>query len=322
MSFQDITIARNTMENTILDLEKKYFSIISNVLTSNDFVNDLLLIEKEIRENYPKFKDTWDLKNKLKIPAERLVRHHIYTQLNNLITGIYPSPISSDLGIKLQDTVLCIDVKTVDTVGNKVDITSTQVEKNQISFQNTNHPYITTKSNLESIDHYSRLPVLTYVVKIIYNDDDYSFSLSRMQHPSLVLACIPNGEISKLFNNDIIYNFKTYDYYTEKDNPCFKEIIVPPTCKTPQDQNLFVQDYCVNQMNFSEIKVNKSKSAYYDATKRVIWWLTSINNKKVIRAVKSGSTARLSNEVLKKRYDSHNNIWDGYIEMPIPNPLP
>ena len=76
------------------------------------------------------------MKNKLKVPAERLVRHHIYTNLSNLITGIYPSPISSDLGIMTSDCVLCVDVKTVDTVGNRVDIGSTQVEPNQISFQN------------------------------------------------------------------------------------------------------------------------------------------------------------------------------------------
>lgn len=177
MSKQDTKIKRSNKQNEILDLEETYFGLLEGVFFSNKFQDDLLIIEKEIRENYPKFKDTWNLKNKLKIPAERLVRHHVYMQLHEKIKGIYPSPISSDIGIMMEDCILCIDVKTVDTIGNSVDINSTQVEPNQISFDNSKYAYIKTESNLESIDHYTRRPVLTYVFKIIYTDDNYSFKL-------------------------------------------------------------------------------------------------------------------------------------------------
>ncbi len=324
MGKQLTTLTRTRMQNTILDLEKKYFEILEGVFNSTPFINDLLLIEKETRENYPKFQSTWNLKNKIKVPAERLVRHHIYTELHDIITGIYPSPISSDLGIMTEDCALCIDVKTIDTVGNSVDISSTQVEPNQISFQNTNHKYIQTVSNLESIDHYSRRPVLTFVIKIIYTDDNYSFKLSRDSKPSLVLVCIPNGELSNLFENDIIKNFKTYSYFTEQDNSCFSAQLIPSTCNTPAKRKEYVADYCLNTMKFAQTIIetdNRTKNAYFDAVNRCLWWETSLNNKPAIRAVKSGSTARLSNEFLQDRLDSNNNPWLGYKHLSITDAL-
>lgn len=320
MGAQNSSVQRTAMQNKILDLEKKYFKILENVFLSDSFVEDLLIMEKEIRENYPKFKDTWNLKNKLKVPAERLVRHHAYTQLHNIITGIYPSPISSDLGIMTDDCILCIDVKTVDTIGNSVDIKSTQVEPNQISFLNTNHDYISTVSNLESIDHYTRRPVLTYVIKIIYTDDNYSFKLSRKDKPTIVLACIPNGELSALFDYDIIKNFKTYNYYTEQDRTEFKVHYIPSQYKDKRSLQEYTHDYCVNTRHFQHLLIEtdkQSKDAYFDAAHRVIWWLTSDQNKPAIKAVKSGSTARLNNDVLRERYDSSNHEWVGYIERTI-----
>ena len=327
MNYQNTTKPRTTMQNTILDLERKYYDILESIFTSSLFLDDLLIIEKEIRENYPKFKATWDLKNKLKVPAERLVRHHIYTQMHEVITGIYPSPISSDMGIMTDDCILCIDVKTIDTVGNSVDISSTQVEPNQISFDNSKRKYVTTLSNLESIDHYTRRPVLTFVVKIIYTDDNYQFCLSRGPKPSLVLACIPNGELSNLFNNDIIKNFKTYNYYSESDDIAYKPIPLTDNVanSSPSIKEEWVYNYCVNTMKLSDVKIMSDrgeKHAYYDAENKCIWWLTSMKNKAVIGAVKSGSTARLYNEILECRYDSHNNEWLGYKEFPIPAALP
>lgn len=317
MPKQDISIRRTDMQNKILELEKKYFSKLEEVFTNEKFLHDLLFMEKEIRENYPKFASTWNLKNKFKVPAERIVRHYVYILLNDIIKKVYPSPISSDLGIQTNDCVLCIDVKTVDTVGNKVDIGSTQVEPNQISFKNTRHKYIQTSSNLDSIDHYSRVPVLTYVIKFIYTDDDYSFKLSRGPKPSMVLACIPNGELSELFGNDIIKNFKTYDYHNATEDAHFTSIPIPKEYKNKKSREKYVEDYCLNK-GFSKIRVEGNKPAYYDSEYNCIWWLTSEHKKPVIRAVKSGSSTRLFNDILKERYDSHNNLWCGYKELPIP----
>ena len=318
MSKQQTDIARTSMQNTILNLEKKYFGILYSVFNSDAFIDDLLIIEKEIRENYPKFKGTWNLKNKFKVPAERLVRHHIYTQLHDIITGIYPSPISSDLGVMTKDCILCIDVKTIDTVGNPVDIESTQVEPNQISFKNTNHLYIPTVSNLESIDHYTRRPVLTYVIKLIYTDDNYSFKLSRINKPTIVLVCVPNGELSNLFDYDIIQNFKTYSYYSKQDRPEYDVHYIPAQyCETNEQRKAYTMDYCVNTRKFQHMIIetdSKKKDAFFDAAHRVIWWLTSDNNRYAIKAIKGGSTARLKNEYLTDRYDANNVFWSGYKE--------
>ncbi|WP_282137369.1 hypothetical protein [Rossellomorea aquimaris] len=320
MGHQNNNITRNDYENKILDMEMQYFNRINRIINSEEFIGDLLLIEKEIKDNYPQFRDIWDLKNKIKIPAERLVQHHIYTQWHSDIKGIHPSPVSSDVGIRMEDAIICVDVKTLDTNGNSGDIRSTSVEKNQTSFSNKNYPYISTVSNLKSIDHYSRLPVLTFVVKIIYTDDNYSFILSRNRYPSIVLTCIPNGEISKLFDFNIIDNFKTYDYYSKHDDPRFESIIIPNNLENDEIEQ-FMDDECVNKRNFNKTTVNGSKLAYYDMVTRTLWWKTSQSNKKVIRAVKSGSTVRFSNSILKERYDSKNNPWDGYIDMQLPAPL-
>ncbi|WP_339216315.1 hypothetical protein [Ornithinibacillus sp. FSL M8-0202] len=320
MGYQNNEITRNDFENEILEMEKKYFEKLRNVIESSEFINDLLLIEKEIKENYPEFRDIWDLKNKIKIPAERVVLHHIYTQWHSEIQGIYPSPVSSDVGVRMEDAVICVDIKTIDTNGNSGDIKSTQVEKNQTSFVNKNYPYISTVSNLKSIDHYSRLPVLTYIVKIIYTDDNYSFKLSRDNHPSLVLVCIPNGEISKLFDYNIIDNIKTYDYFSESEDKRFKMIEIPSNLNNKDEIESFMDNECVNKRNFNKVRVG-NKTAYFDMVSRTLWWKTTHNKKKVIRAVKSGSNVRFNNEILRERVDTYGNEWKGYLELQLPSPL-
>ena len=318
MGKQDIKIMRTSKQNEILDLEKKYFLKLFDMINSCGFKEDLLLIEKEIKDNYPKYRDTWDLKNKIKIPAERLVRQHVYINFFEEIRGIYPSPVSSDLGIKLKDIVLCVDVKTLDTNSNENDIQSTAVEKNQTSFDNSNFPYINTIANLDSIDHYSRLPVLTYIIKIIYTDDGYSFKLSREEKPTLVLTCIPNGELSNLFDRNIIENFKTYDYYIEKDDK-YKSIEIPKGV----DENVFADEECINKRGFNKVMIGTSgrtierpnKVAYIDPKSRIVWWSTSKSGKSYIRPLKGGSSTRFYNNILKARFDSENRAWDGYIEI-------
>lgn len=317
MSFQNISISRTPMQNKVLDLEKKYFDKINTMVKSDEFINDLLLIEKEIRENYPEFKDTWNLKNKIKVPAERLIRHYIYMQWHDDIEGVYPSPVSSDLGIKLNDAIVCVDIKTIDTVGNPGDIKSTSTEKNQNSFDNRNYPVFDFRSNLKSIDHYSRRPVLTFIVKIIYSDDDYSFKLCRELYPTIITTCIPNGEISNLFDYNIIDNFKTYDYYIETDGSYWKPYIIKTTSREATIIKNETDEEFVTRRGFIDMSAQINKTAYYDVNHHCIWWLTSHNNKKAVKAVKSGSSVRYNNEILKNRYDSSNNSWIGYLEYTI-----
>ena len=77
------------------------------------------------------------------------------------------------------------------------------------------------KSNIKPIYYYhdNELPVLSYIIKIIYFDDNYTFGLNKDSDlPTIAVACIPNGKLSKLFNYDIIQNYKTYEYYSANDD--------------------------------------------------------------------------------------------------------
>ena len=314
MAKQQYNIRRSEIENKILDLEKKYFDIIKNIITSAEFKNDLILIEKEISDNYTKFDELWNLKNKLKVPAERVVRHHLYIKMNNLIKGIFPSPLSSDFGVRTEDAVVCIDIKTIDTQGNSGDLKETCVEKNQNSFDNKNYPYIHIPANLNAFDDYSRLPVLTYIIKIIYTDTGYSFKLSRTEYPSLVLVCIPNGKISRLFDYNIVANCKTYDYYTVRNDGENFEPIYLSDAEVINEQIINEKCQVRGLVRLSEFK----KPTFYDSKTKTLWWKTSVSNKIAIAPVKSGASVRFSNEILKERYDSDNNKWEGYIEWNIP----
>lgn len=315
MAFQQTNIERNDYENNLLRLEKKYFKIIESILRSKQFLIDLLNIEKEISNNYDKYRDVWNLKNKLKIPVERLLAQHIYLKFNNIINGIFPSPVSSDIGFKTKDAIICIDTKTIDIYSNKNDLKYTQVESNQTSFDNKNFNFIKTVSNLDSIDHYSRLPVLTYVVKFIYFDNDYQFKLVKNDYPTMVLVSIPNGQLSKFFDYNIIENFKTYKYYDASMDPYYSAINLPPNYSR-NELELFIEEELVKKRGYLPYTIDTfNKKAWIDPSRNTTWWKTSLNNKKVIAPVERGDSVRYKNEYLKTRYDDKNEPWDGYIEF-------
>lgn len=315
MGKQRIDVPLNDYERNILYLEKKYFNELLNIINSDNFKSDLLTMEKEIRDNYPIYSETWQLKNKLKVSAERLITHHIYMNWHEIISGIYPSPVSSDIGIKVNDAVICVDAKTIDINSNSNDLNATNVEENQTSFNNREYPFIPVKANLKSIDHYWRLPILTYIIKIVYDDNGYQFQLSRNDHQTISLVCIPNGELSKLFDYNIIANFKTYSYYGKADSPHFTPIIIEEN-DTPET----IEQKCIEKGLIKIITHDYgNKLIYHDNIKNCYWWETSINNKKCIAALKKGSAVRFQNEILKERYDENNTPWDGYIDIILPN---
>lgn len=321
MAKQDITIKRSDIQNTILELEKIYFKRLDDIISSSYFQNDLRLIENEIQINYSKLDVTWEIKNKIKVAAERLVRHHIYLNFINDIKGIYESPLSSDLGIELKDCILCVDCKTYDTKSNKDDIRYTSVERNQTSFDNSNYQYIPTESNLEKFSRRAnangkRLPVLTYVIKIIYRDDNTQFNISRTTNidkkPSIILVNIPNGELSNLFDKNIIFNFKTYKYFKEKNGSRYTPVHLP---KNEKKKVEWADNYCLKQGYQKEVikQLRGTKNIYLDAANKCIWTLVSDS----IQAIKCGDSMRFENSILKDRYDSSNQPWTGYKEYDI-----
>lgn len=316
----------------VLDLEKKYFDILWTLFTSNNFIEDLKVIESEIQKQYNFLQNTWELKNKLKVPAERLVRQYIYKDLAHLVKHIYPSAVSSDVAFITEDAVINLDIKTLDTVGNRGDIFNLQFENNQSSFENINldvdprYPNSGVKVECMLPKEYSynnelALPMLTYFFTIVYSDNGHSFELCREDETqSIYLKCLPNGFTSVLFENDIVNNFKTYTYLEHKHG-------FPPVYLTDNADEVDSKVRYFVSMNpdYVLIKGRTKTGAYCEKQihpkyniNGVSWFPVSRQdkiNKSIHRfyleAAYKGNTNRLSNDKLIYRFDSTDSPWFG-----------
>lgn len=325
MAQQNIEIKRTKIQNTILDLEEKYMKIIEDMITSDQFKEDLKHIEKETQEYYEILKEVWGKKNKVKEVSERLLRHHIYLRFSG-VEKFYSSPISCDIALELEDVILNLDVKTIDKVGNSGELFSTQFEHNQTSFLNKKvlgtgvFPGFTLKSNLQAIDPRTHKPVLTFLVKIGYSDDGNGIFhfINSSNYPSIVLTSLPNGTLSDLFDNNLFSNFKEYTYYDQTNGNYYK-----PRYITAKDEfvNLTETTKFTRIEQQTDIPENwqrlawANKVGYYDIDKKQVWW--TVEKKKdnhwdiYLYAVKNGNTARFNDEWLEKRYNSKNEYWSG-----------
>lgn len=294
----NITVA----QKKILNLEKKYFNELHKIVSTGQFQDDLKKIEEDIRSNYTRYENIWNLKNKLKVAAERLVTHHVYlaSEFRGKITGLYPSAVSSDIGLQTEDAIICIDVKTNDINNNKGDFNNITAEKNQISFDNQKYPLIPTTSNLNPLSQYAPYyPIITIVVKIGYNDDGMGFNLvkNNSNYPTIQVACIPNGKLSSLFDYNIIQGFKTYKYSTDKADVIFFD-----------SKESALESFDLKK---SLIKIPNT-NAYRDIASGKIWTLTSKNKKPCMCVLVGGDTARINVKMLENRLDSSNDPWSGY----------
>ena len=328
MSKQRTDLNPNQNQKKILDLEKKYFEIIEEIINSNAFLQDLKYIERETKSNYRLLSKIWDVKNKIKIPCERWIRYHIYKHFfkKNNYCSFFPSPVSCDLAIETDEVILNIDVKTDDINGNAGDIYNTQLEHNQSSFDNkpigANGPFkgLEAMAHLKPIDPYSGKINLTYLIKIIYFDDGNDFNISNnLEYPTLALTCIPNGILSELFDFDLLSNFKTYKYYSEEDGEYYKPKLI---CQKKEFRGITDSE----KYNIIESRINipnnwikgkvVSRIGYYDPNHDTIWLPFAKDGEKVLSltAVKCGDSSRYKNEFLIERYDSSGNKWSGLKE--------
>lgn len=311
----------------ILDLEKKYFNKFWALFTSDNFINDLKVIESEIQNNYEFLHNTWDLKNKLKIPAERIARQYVYSNLSDIITSIYPSPVSSDIAFITNDAVINIDVKTMDKIGNIGDIKNLQFENNQSSFKNKNldvdprYPASGVKVECLLPPTYSyngggSIPVLTFFLTIIYEDvKGKSFNLCKDKDLQTIhLKCLPNGSTSILFDYDIVDNFKTYSYLNASHG------FVPQfLAKTKSDAEKEVKQFANRNSNCVLIHGRTKTGVFYPsvthpryATCGLSWFPVERKNKGFyLEAVDKGNTNRVSNDKLIVRFDYKDELWYG-----------
>lgn len=329
MAEQNIYYTRNPRQNEILDLEKHYMEILEGIITSDNFIEDLKNIEQETQEYYELLNRVWGKKNKIKEASERLLRHHMYTNFPKA-TKFYPSPISCDIALELDNIILNIDVKTIDKVGNSGELNSTQLEHNQTSF--VNNPVLSctpfsgfkVQSNLKSIDPRTNKPILTYLVKIGYADNGKNrFNLLNTSlFPSLTLTCLPNGSLSELFDYDLFRSFKDYIYYNHTHGHYYKPMYITTKedFNSLNDNGKFLKIETNNDIpqHWQRVIIN-NKVGYYDNenNRNQLWWVQEVKPKNqkhwdiYLKAVRGGNTARFNDEWLEKRYDSQNRYWSG-----------
>lgn len=300
MSSQHQDIEITELQKSILDLEEKYFKLIETIFKTQEFILDLQEIEKNIKKNYAGLSMYWQVKNKIKIPLERLLRYHIYKYMN--ATGTYYSPLSSDIAFYTSDALINIDAKTTDLNGNGGDDISIIFDRNQITFKNKIRnvapPFLGVNyvPNMPPIDLARGLPILTFFLRITYTDDFKDFDIN-----TITLDCVPNGELSELFEYDLIKNFKTYEYITTQ----FAKKLEQPNLKPVKEKRL----------NWKELKVGGGTYFYDDKvsnpffkSEKVIWGKIG----GYYKAMYSGGSARISPKDTVDRYNGSNEPWTGH----------
>ena len=164
-------------------------------------------------------------------------------------------------------------------------------------------------------------PVLTYFLTIVYRDDGKSFKLSNNsdEFATIQLKCLPNGILSKLFDYDIVQNFKTYSYFDDKDG--FTPIFLTNQENEVEDK---IKEFVKNNPKYVLINGRQKLGAFCNSIKHPYYGHDGIslfpvrrqkkNEKKArynLEVVKNGHTNRISNKTLIERFDSHDKPWSG-----------
>lgn len=350
-------------EKKILELEKKYTDLLAEFIDSIFFKNQLKKIFIELNNETEQLLAYYDGANLINTPAERLVSYCMYYEfLRRKNEGIaefqtvecYSYPICGDLAIELSEVVLDLEVKTVSKNGNASDITSLQFRPNQTSFTNI-IPYEKANDCLGFIpkfkiqghipQYHRDKPVLTYVIEIIYDYDASDPSLpfgffTGTYHDctALNLFCVPNGQIARLFDNNIFQGIKTYTYYdqTKIDDVYYKKIKLDVKKFPTRDACLidinntysYLLNECDERINSNwKIANNNNYIVLIDTSKigpgahekrGILWTLTTIKNNQnnvqepYLRAIKSPGSCRIDWQTnLVDRYDIQGNHWNG-----------
>ncbi len=288
----------------IVDLEMIYFDKIWCIMSSPDFINDLEDVSEFIQNNYQHLSDFWGEKNKVKIAVERLIRFHSYKKLN--VIGIYPSPLSSDMAIVTEDCVINIDAKTIDMNGNAGDDTSIHFQKNQITFENKSF----FRQEIEGLKfhgipftpflnpEYKGKPVLSFFLTVNYDDDFETFNLKHLS-----LCIVPHRVVVQVeHNNDIISNYKTYDYINKE-----QALVLRNPKYMPRN---------TKDSSWIELPVSRNSIIYFDKSlEHPIFKNTQCGWKKIseqYKIVVYGGSARIPKENLTNRVSSKGESWLGF----------
>ena len=290
---------------SINSTESFHMDSLVRIVKSSAFKEDLKKIERFIQSNYKKLHFQWGIKNKLKLAAERLVRFHIWHSYG--LVSLYNTPLSSDVAFILDDCVMNIDCKTVDSAGNSHDRKSICFEPSQANFSNV--PLNTCE--IPEVPHlffegyefhaqlakaHNGLPVLSFFIFINYRDDGDNFSIEGTE-----ICCLPHHQIVKEeFESNIIQGFKTYRYLKTLQAEKIDKNLLPR--KEPKS-------------NWIKVKIGRAKRYYdnkgahpFDPDKLLIWGWES----KQWNVCLGGHTTRVRKEKIKKRINANGIEWLGW----------
>lgn len=113
MSIKNTNLELTYIQETILGLQQHYFNLINNILTSQNFFNNLINLENRLNTNYNDIHDNYNVTNIVSLADQRLVNYHIIHSLHNIITNSYASPISSYIAFETNNAIINIDIKTI-----------------------------------------------------------------------------------------------------------------------------------------------------------------------------------------------------------------
>ena len=344
-------------EKEILDLERDYTKLLAEFLQSDDFLKYFSKVFTELNKVTEEVLSIYDGSNIINTPAERLITYCIYSNFFKRqskkddkfkTVECYSYPICGDLAVELEEVVLSIEVKTVSKNSNKVDIATLQFRPNQTSFTNLfPYPNADTKLGYKPIlkipghipHYYKNKPVLTFTIEIIYDYDSSNPLLpfkplegTFKNCTALNLFCVPNGELGRLFDDNIFHGIKTYSYYDNTSNSSsYYDIIELDNELFPNITSCNKDVKAVYQYLYDNIdKVDENwkiahstknvvmidtahKGAEWHERQGTLWVLVKRKGKSpVLRAIKSHNSCRIDwQKNLVDRYDSNGNDWKG-----------
>lgn len=294
--------------NEIANLECQKMEAIVEIVNSDQFIKDLKEAESFIQSNYEKLHLHWGIKNKIKLAAERLVRFHIWKHMG--LVSLYNTPLSSDVAFEINNCVINVDCKTIDSNGNSGDRKFIQCEANQTNITNVplnpqtipgtevNFPGNRFTPMLDA--YHNHKPVLSFFIFINYCDTGLNFAIEGIE-----VCCLPHNQVVENdYKSDIINNFKTYKYMKELQAQKHGDYYKPRD--KPAD-------------TWIEFGTAKTKR-YYDPGSTnpihtddpLVWGLIS----KKYCVLEGGHTIRVKKEDIKSRSDSRENYWSGWEIIP------
>lgn len=297
-------------EINISNLEKFYYEDLVKEFQNNPTYNQSLLdIENWVQSNYQNF-GAWKNVNKVKLAVQRLIANFCYGKYQ-YFEKIYPSPISSDIAFETKNAIINIDSKTVSQSGNKGDFESLFFSPNQSSFKHKNlgdalnkpnyYPGLPIHFAIPPIDPLTKKPIFTFFMMYKYLDKNSNFAWYRNNdEPNVKFICMPNGNLSRLFDNDLgIEGAKTYNY---KKIPNPNKVGNQIFNRVPKNYNFPPDSFKVEVA---------SREGWYIPKNKETWLPWEHNNNTEYTHTESVSTCRVQFEVLKKRFDSSGKNWNG-----------